>query len=97
MKIEHINHTATDTDKLPDIDAQIIEMAEQLRDLCEKSKRPFVLTVSPAGNEKFYAFWNIQGMNNVNEKGIDIGFMLGSINSLVMQLTQGGLCLKPNE
>lgn len=97
MKIEHINSETTDTDKLPDIDAQILEMSEQLRKLCEENQRPFVMVISPNGNERFLAFWNIKGRTNFNEKGIDIGPMLGCLNNIVEKMTNGGVSLKTNE
>lgn len=97
MKIEHINAECTDTDKLPDIDAQILEMSEQLRKLCEENQRPFAMIISPNGNERFLAFWNIMGKTNISEKGIDIGAMLACLNNLVENMTRGGMSLKANE
>ena len=39
MIIKHIDGSEVDTDKLPDIDAQIFEKIEELRVLCETSNR----------------------------------------------------------
>jgi hypothetical protein len=97
MKIEHTDSSKTDTDKLPDIDAQVLELSEQLRQLCENNHRPFAMVISHGGNDKFYAFWNIKGRTNISEKGIDIGPMISSMNVLVGEMTHGGLSIKQNE
>lgn len=97
MKIEHINSEVTDTDKLPDIDAQILELSEQLRQICEANHRPVILLVDPSGYSKYSSFWNVSGRNNINKKGINITPMLSALNDIVVHLTQGGMSIQPKE
>lgn len=67
MIIEHVpigdGKENTDTDKLPDIQALILEKAEELRLLCTNSSRQCVIIVDAVGyNDKGKAthFWNLK-------------------------------------
>lgn len=54
MIIEHVpgSHVnATDTDKLPDVEAMILEKAEELRKLCFDTSRQVVIIVDAKGIE----------------------------------------------
>jgi len=65
MIIEHIPGSCkekTDTDKLPDVEAMILEKSEELRQLCLDVKRQCVIIVDAKGNENGNAmhFWNMK-------------------------------------
>ena len=60
MIIKHIDGTEVDTDKLPDIDAQIFEKTEELRMLCESANRLFLLQIATNQNQKLASFWNFK-------------------------------------
>ena len=61
MKIKHISGEEVDTDKLPDMEAMVIEKVEEFRLFCLDNKIPFLLFVDPKGTAKvgdFLSFWN---------------------------------------
>jgi hypothetical protein len=74
MIIKHIDGTEVDTDKLPDIDAQIIEKTEELRRLCESSNRIFLLHIDTRGNKKLTSFWNLKNGSNPNPEMMNESF-----------------------
>ena len=52
MKIKHISGEEVDTDKLPDMEAMVIEKVEEFRLFCLDNKIPFLLFVDPKGTAK---------------------------------------------
>jgi len=65
MKLEHAplpdgTKNETDTDKLPDVPASLLEAAEKFRLECNKYKRQFFLTVNidDSVEGKSYTFWS---------------------------------------
>lgn len=65
MIIKHLPSSddgSTDTDKLPDIDALIIEKAEELRKLCFNAKRQCLIIADAKGleNGACFSFFNLQ-------------------------------------
>lgn len=63
MIIKHTNglDPETNTDKLCDTDALILEKSEELRELCSKSNRQCIIVVDANGRENGdgYHFWNL--------------------------------------
>lgn len=99
MKIKHSGISTiseTDTDKLPDVDALIIEKSEELRLLCTTAKRQCLILVDANGKEdgSAHSFWNIQ-LKTGEPKTNAIDFarsannMLTMINSYVYTFTNG--------
>ena len=74
MIIKHVDGTEVDTDKLPDIDAQILEKTEELRKLCESANRIFLLQIDTKGGQRLATFWNYKSGNEVNEEMAMISF-----------------------
>lgn len=74
MIIKHVDGTIVDTDKLPDISAQIFEKTEELRKLCESANRPFLLFIDTKGNKKFTSFWNFKFGPDPDNEMIDESF-----------------------
>lgn len=65
MIIEHVpqsENKATDTDKLSDVEAMILEKAEGLRKLCFDTSRQAIILVDAKGKENGggYQFWNMK-------------------------------------
>lgn len=62
MKISHAPSSIekeTDTDKLADVEAEILEAAEHLRDLCSKYRRQLLISVNAADKSgKNMMFWS---------------------------------------
>jgi hypothetical protein len=99
MKITHTDGKVTETDKLPDVDAMILEKSEEFRNLCLDTKRQFVLLVDYKGGEngKSLSFWNLkmkdtdtenpESMNKAYNNFFDI------INNFISGFTKGYLFL----
>jgi hypothetical protein len=89
----------TDTDKLADIPAMILEKSEELRELCCKNKRPVLILCNPngiGGTNDIKSFWNfarISTPEEVIEQGLavreDFHNMLTNVHTFVMNLTEG--------
>ena len=93
----------TNTDKLCDIDAMILEKSEELRKLCFDSSRQLILSVDAKGKENGtgYCYWNIKTksttMKNVDGEMVllteDNTFAINNIfkmaNQFVMSLSNG--------
>jgi len=62
MIIEHIAGKKTDTDKLSDVQAMIMEKCEELRTLCCNENRQLVILVDAKGREDGIplTFWNFK-------------------------------------
>ena len=67
MIIKHVpdpdgNVRETDTDKLPDVNAELLELSERIRETCLKYKRQFFLVVNIEDDQagKGHTFWNFR-------------------------------------
>ncbi len=65
MIIKHVpqaDHPETDTDKLADVEAMILEKSEELRKLCFDTSRQMILVVDVRGSEdgRGFQFWNMK-------------------------------------
>jgi len=65
MKITHKNGEVTDTDKLSDIDAMLIEKAKEIRDISKQSNRQLFLLTECTRNVG--VFWNLSGETSDEE------------------------------
>ncbi len=74
MKINHIDGSVTDTDKLPDLSAELAEKIKEFTDFCCKHKIPFFMRV----NDKTIKKWT--GASNFNSSPEDYYSILDSIN-----------------
>jgi hypothetical protein len=95
----------TDTDKLPDVEAMIMEKSEELRDLCFKSCRQMLLVVDAKGTGEGGGcqFWNMKMatpemkdipdgtkmVNDTEEKNRAYTNILSMADQFVGSLTQG--------
>jgi hypothetical protein len=97
MIIKHIDGTEVDTDKLPDIDAQIFEKIEELRVLCETSNRICLLLVDTKGQSKLTTFWNLKSGPIVNDATVQKSFakLAHAAHSYFMGCSQGNLGVFP--
>jgi hypothetical protein len=77
MIIKHTNvsdEKITDTDRLSDVEAMILEKAEELRKLCFDTSRQAIIIVDAKGRENGggYQFWNLklksEELKDVKEK-----------------------------
>ena len=96
MIITHTDGVEVDTDKLPDIDAQILEKTEELRKLCESTNRLFLLHVDVRGNKQMTVFWNYKN-GPVNEETMKENFTVicGAAHTYFMRTTNNQLGLFP--
>lgn len=99
MIITHIDGTVVDTDKLPDISAQIFEKTEELRKLCEAANRPFLLFIDTKGNKKFTSFWNFKSGPNPDSEMINESFgrLSHAAHGFFMSCSNGNLGVYPTE
>lgn len=65
MIINHGDGSNTNTDKLSDVDAMIVEKAEELRKICKTANRQLFMGVECSRNNG--VFWNFNG-ETLNEK-----------------------------
>ena len=101
MIIEHIPGSKkgkTDTDKLPDVEAMILEKSEELRQLCLNAKRQCVILVDAKGNENGDAmhFWNMKMKDDLDWNDKDsvnkvYSNLLTMVNTFVGAISQGDL------
>jgi hypothetical protein len=104
MKIHHIQgsrNPSTDTNKLPDIEALILEKSEELRKLCNEAKRQCLIVVDAKGKEDktAFSFWNIQmrdgdPLNNQEDHARAFNNLFGCIHQYTMTMTHGQVGLK---
>lgn len=103
MKLNHVPFsevTETDTDKLADVDALIMEKAEELRSLCFSAKRQCFISVDACGmeNGSSFAFWNL--VMKTEDATTETGFvkalnnLLNSLNGSIFKLTNGKVGLR---
>ena len=93
MIIKHIDGSEVDTDKLPDIDAQIFEKIEELRVLCETSNRICLLLVDTKGQSKITTFWNLKSGPIVDDDTVQKSFarLAHAAHLYFMGCSQGNL------
>jgi hypothetical protein len=101
MIIEHIPGSIkdkTDTDKLPDVEAMILEKSEELRQLCYNAKRQCVILVDAKGceNGNTTQFWNVRmkddlGVNDKDYLSKVYSNLFTMINIFVMAVSHGDL------
>ncbi len=114
MIIEHVpnsDNKATDTDKLSDVEAMILEKAEELRKLCFDTSRQAIIVVDAKGKENGggYQFWNMK-LKSPDLKEVKDGELVKSdtaekqrafenilqmANQFTMSLTQGDVGVVP--
>jgi len=99
MLIKHVpglsSSEVTDTDKLSDIEAMIMEKSEELRKLCFDSHRQCFILVDPKGLQNGLAasFWNFRikdvNLEDDEQRNKDFNNMLSCINQSVLFLSGG--------
>jgi len=104
MKINHSPGSkveTTDTNKLPDIDALILEKSEELKQLCSDSRRQCLVIVDAKGAEdgSSYSFWNLQMQNgdprnNEDDLKYAADNLLICVDKFVKSMTGGQVGLK---
>lgn len=96
MIIKHTDGVEIDTDKLPDIDAQILEKTEELRKLCESTNRLLLLHVDVRGNKQMTVYWNFKN-GPVNDETMKENFSVISrtTHNYFMRVTNNQLGLFP--
>lgn len=75
MEIKHIDGTSTDTDKLPDVDAQLVEECQKLHALFQKYNRQLFLVGdinrNPETKQRGMVFFHIMPLDPEDPKKID--------------------------
>lgn len=99
MKIKHISGEEVDTDKLPDMEAMVIEKVEEFRLFCLDNKIPFLLFIDPKGAAKigdFLSFWNYSNRSIEYKEGdkIDMYSMLVCVDTYIRCITNNQIALK---
>ena len=95
MIIKHVTGAVVDTDKLPDVNAEILEKSEQLRITCGNNKRKLIILVeaTPHGDPKRVActsFWNLTPLDNSDEELSKSQFgILGEMDAFIRGFTNG--------
>jgi hypothetical protein len=100
MIINHVPELSpikqTDTDRLPDMEAMIVEKAEELRKLCYNARHQCVLLVDAKGAEDggSYSFFNVEMkttdvMNNAEDKNKAYSNMIFFIDSFLANISRG--------
>jgi hypothetical protein len=97
MIIKHVDGTEIDTDKLPDIDAQIFEKTEELRKLCESANRIFLLQIDTKGGQRLTSFWNYKSGTEINEEMLSMAFakIAKATHNYFMSCSNGNIGLYP--
>ena len=97
MIIKHTDGVEVDTEKLPDIDALILERAEELRKLCESANRIFLLQIDTRGNQRLTSFWNLKSGPDIHDAMASESFskIAKGIHNYFMNSTNGNLGLYP--
>ena len=90
MIINHTDETTTDTDKLPDVEASILEKANELQRICSENNRPLLLFICPSGYTRsqvekrgWFQFFHLIGLDNKNpdgSKSFDIRPMFNAVS-----------------
>lgn len=101
MLIPHVTGNNTDTAKLADVEAMIMEKSEELRKICFDNNRQCLVLVDAKGmrNGGFFSFWNLKEDDapKVDKDGKwdpslqlpSFAHMLHGVNVFVMELTNG--------
>ena len=97
MIIKHIDGSEVDTDKLSDIDAQILEKTEELRKLCESANRIFLLQIDTKGNQRLTSFWNYKSTPEINKEMLSMAFakIANATHSYFMMCSNGDIGVYP--
>ena len=97
MIIKHIDGTEVDTDKLPDIDAQILEKTEELRKLCESANRIFLLQIDTKGKQQLTSFWNFKSGTELTDEMMNKSFakIAKATHNYFMSCSNGTIGLYP--
>ena len=101
MKIKHINGLEVDTDKLPDMEAMVLEKVEQFRQFCLDNKVPFIIFIDPKGMESspFISFWNFANRINNYEVGeneqkkVNMLPIWKALDNFIYHSSAGDLCV----
>ena len=107
MIVKHITGNETDTDKLPDVEAMILEKAEELRKICFDNNRQCVILTDSKGmrNGGFTSFWNLKeaeaivdgnGKWDPKQHQDSFNHILWGVNVFVLGLTNGAVTLRQN-
>ena len=72
MIIEHVNAKSVDTDKLPDVDAQLLEESKKLQELYAKYNRQLLMVTETRGSNETLstecAFYHIGPLTMTKEE-----------------------------
>lgn len=100
MKIEHVNGEVTETDKLPDVEAMILEKVNELWLLCDKAERQLFLVVDQKGafDGRGMTFYSIRNKGkdvlNMEQNQKCLSNLLSMISSSVKFLTNNKYSIK---
>ena len=99
MKITHIDGKVVDTDKLPDVDAAILEKVEELRTLCQTANRLLYLVIDTNGSQKMTTFWNFKSDEDTSQEKMNFGFgqTMRATHSFIQHVTNDNLGIYPTE
>lgn len=104
MKIDHVDGSATDTDKLDDVSAYILEIVEELRKFCHDNRRQCVLLVETApknGMGKSAGFWNmtLPDTDQKDQESVTQAYrsLIDITNTFVTNISHGQLIIAPSD
>lgn len=95
MIIKHVNNSETNTDKLDDISAIILEKAEELRKICDENCRPAIIIVDASyerGKHSFFWSSRVAGAkpeNNKEDAHKCYSKIMSLVNTFVKRFSQG--------
>lgn len=104
MKINHVDGSHTFTENLSDVESEILEKTEQLRDVCCKYKRQLFIIVDAKNNMEgdYFTFWNLgnsklNSIQNPEDHANLINPLLICINKVVELFTYGQCSIQQNK
>lgn len=96
MKIEHLNGEVTDTDKLPDADAEIMEKEVELREFLCKRGVPYLFVYELPVSKRFSGGHNLADAKGNSQENVKLVFgrLLHRTDGLIRWLTMGAFGIK---
>lgn len=98
MKLKHVDGMEVDTDKLKDIDALLLEKAEELRQIASKANRVCYIAIDGNGDGGLTNFWNLKSKDKPNSEDYyeSINSLFRIMHRFVDASTRGTCGIYPN-
>ena len=101
MIIKHADNKETNTDKLDDISAMILEKSEELRKICDENSRQAIIVVEASlerGKDSFFWSSRMAGTdpeNNKEDSRKCYNNIMSKMNAFVKNFSLGTLSIQP--